>query len=419
MKGNDQVLGRVLLIACVFAIFSLLLTNLYAFRAERFPWDLDLRYNEICCMHEGVNPFDIWNRTVQSDRYVGYPRDDQPAIDSNGRRRVHAYPPWHATFFWWYGWVSKTFCVMLNSFAFSGIAVFMVLWLKRRYPKSDESLFWGIVLLPLMEPLVHCFTTMNYGVLEMGLLLAFATLYERRHDILLGIVWALMMIKPQFAILLFWTLLFGRRWKSIFVASFILVLATLPPAFVLGVSPMELILEIPEIGAPYVLQENAILAVVSNVIGVKMARLASLFGWAVVVCMAGAFSWALRKADTLTLLLPMSVFMYVRPYGHANDLLATWPLWLVLAALLTEPSDEFRRSAGYRWLKAFLVCQVAHWSFVFVWSLASLYISFSGLGWIYRGEAMVFSLLVFLAGVYTIIQHTRTLPAKRAFMIQS
>lgn len=406
---ESKIITYGLIVACVFAALSFLVPNVRVSASQVFPYDLDTRVNEIKCVFDGINPFDIWNGTVQSEKYVGIPRPDMPAAAFSGRKGVHAYPPWHTTFFWWYGYATKTFCVAINAMVFAGIFVYLLCWVKRRYePRKDMGLFWCAFILPLAEPLCHCFTTMNYGVLEMGLVLAFAWAYERKLNALLGLVWSLMMIKPQFAILLGWPLLFGRRFVAIAVACATLTAATLFPAYMLHVSPVELVLQIPKIGAPYVISYNPLFWGIARVLGSDIAEYASLAGWCAIILGCGAFSYILRKEDAITLLLPASVFLYMRPYSQPNDFLAAWSLWLFVALLAVECCNA--KVSGVKWWMSFLCCEIVHWTFVFAWNMVAFLFegSTNGLGWIYRAENLIFSALVSVAGVTTLlIAHSR------------
>ena len=114
MKTSKIATCQIALLAiafCVNGIYCLNFLKKYANYSNNWRCDLFYRYHEIVCMHEGIDPFDIFERKITSKKYIGYERPDKPNEPVNGRRIVHAYPAWHAALFWWYGYVHKWACL--------------------------------------------------------------------------------------------------------------------------------------------------------------------------------------------------------------------------------------------------------------------------------------------------------------------
>ena len=216
--------------------------------------DIDMRYNEVCCSYEGVNSFRVWNQEVVHERYQGLARPDKPEPWSPGKARVHAYPPWHTTFFWWYPWLPRGL-VYWGMFAFNIVAFMAVcVYFARKIPLEspwDKALFGLCGILPCAYVWGSHLATGNYPILVLVLFLLMIALLRRGHDMAAGLCWALMMTKPQMSALAFWPLLLAGRFKTIATAVAVVGAATLVPALVYGESPVELVAQVSQIGMPY------------------------------------------------------------------------------------------------------------------------------------------------------------------------
>lgn len=149
------------------------------------PCDLKLRYNELSCVHRGVNPFRIWNREVTDNQFHGLARPD---LDGPGcfaimdfANSVHAYTPWHTVFFWWYGWLPYEYVVALI-FLFIGLALAsVILFFKKHQPNSPSllALYWSLLLFFYSVPIICIIETGNYGGLIAGLTALFLLADEK------------------------------------------------------------------------------------------------------------------------------------------------------------------------------------------------------------------------------------------------
>lgn len=267
--------------------------------------DLNLRYNEVCCSHEGVNPFRVWDQEVVHGRYQGLRRPDKPEPRSPGKETVHAYPPWHTTFLWWYPWLPRGL-VLWGMFAFN-VAAFLAAgaYFARRLPLEspwDRAMFCLCGILPCAYMWGSHLLTGNYPILVLVLFLLMVELLRRGRDVAAGLCWALAMTKPQMAALFIWPLLLAGRFKTIATAAAVVAAATLVPALVYGESPVELVLQVPRIGLPYASVGGGLHLAVAAAGFVACGALSAVF--------AKSPSWIVRFVPVM---LVMPVWTYSLP----------------------------------------------------------------------------------------------------------
>jgi len=343
------------------------------------PWDLRMRHNELLCIHRGINPFRIWNREVKDAHFHGLARPEFEGPNCftvmDFDNSVHAYPPWHAVFFWWYGWLPYGYVVAIF-FLLAGFAlesVFRVFERLQPDSLSARAVFWSFLIFLYSMPIVACVESGNYGLLIAGLTVLFLAAEEKNRPVLSGVIWAVMMIKPQLVMLLFWPLLFQRRYVTIGVAIVTCLMATLVSAAFLHESPVDLIHQTYLLGIPYVETPiwwkpiDSLLGSYSNL--VRMGFFFGLCGW---------IAWWMRAVKPFVMryvapfiLLP--VWFYCQDY----DLLASWP-----AAYLILYWFHNRRQKWHGWI---FFCWLSCAMFKTVWVMTRQYLGFNpaGLGWIY------------------------------------
>lgn len=253
MKRNKILRVQIVLMAII-SILLLIYGVWFLARHPRFSCDLNMRYYEIACAHEGIDSFDIFERKISSDRFFGHPRPDKPDEEEGDRKDVHAYPAWHTAVFWWYGFVSEKACfaIMLGMYLCS--CVWIGIWAVKRIQFFDmEHYIAGILfLLVIMEYSInYVFFSMNYGLLLLGCSCLLYAVLEKKNEILASIAFSLIMTKPQIGILFLIPLIINRNYKTVIIAGLLCIIETLFTAWKLDKSPIELILQIPKIGAPY------------------------------------------------------------------------------------------------------------------------------------------------------------------------
>ena len=248
------VLSCVLLFALFHAITGVFLDGAGFFLSEeRFGNDLRWRQNEVCCAHQGVNSFRIWNHERELEGFRPIWRPDKENKGRPGDRSVHAYPPWHTSLFYFYGWMPQSMCLCFMSMVFGLCLCFIVAECIRifRLRIPDYGIPVAFCLSMIVVYAVRCFIFLNYGVLVLAAILAMNKALERNRDVCAGMLWAVAMIKPQVGLLFFWPLFWKKRYKTICVSITACLSLTFITSGLVKESVMDLILQVPEMAKPY------------------------------------------------------------------------------------------------------------------------------------------------------------------------
>lgn len=312
------------LLLCLLPVGSMFLGARATF--QRFQSvDLGFRYGEICCAHEGINSFEVWNRECFPERYKGGDRPDMPYDPDPAKIEVHYYPPWHVIAMWWMGRLSFTTVQWIYYIASAVGILFAGWWLYRQSPAGSlltKVAWWAILGAFLLRPLRDVLATGNYGLLMALCIGGLLWSLERRRDLLAGLFWALLMIKPQLGLLFFWPILFGRRFLSMGIAVGICLLCTGLVALNDHCSPIDLLLQIREVGLPY-LAENSVMG--------------NTTAWPI-FCFAlcGLLSFLFRHFSSWQFrVLPTIVLIPIWTYLQLHDKVILWPFILLLANIVT------------------------------------------------------------------------------------
>ena len=336
------VLGPALLICLVAALA--LLGAYVAWRADAAPvfCDFDLRYNEMLCSHQGVDPYDVWERkTTVGGMFQGFWRPDMPRTGGDETRPgvmyVHSYPAWHTTYFWWYAWLPRSAChfLMLLLSAASYAAAFAYLYrncLPEALPRAGRAMVVSLAFLACAPSAGFQIRMINYGAMLLLLFLLAVECLRRGHDVACGACLAVMMVKPQVAIPFFWPLLIARRYRAVLAAVAICSLATLWPSFVYGRSPVELLLELTKFGAPYVaLYKGPLFRLSRLVFGHDLAMFGQM---AAGFAACGALSWLVRGSKSwLVRFLPAMAVFPLWTYSWSHDLVMHLCCYSAIASL--------------------------------------------------------------------------------------
>jgi hypothetical protein len=316
---------------------------------ERRFGDLGLRASEVACAHEGIDSFRIWNREIVSDRYCPAPCPGRPHVDAAGRRAVHAYPPWHTVFFWFWGYLSPTAAAVamcaVNLLLLAGLG-----WAALTFsPKIPHVRYWMCVLgvFFLADPVCLCVKQGNYGILLAAVTVLMYWALEKRHDVLAGLCWAVMMIKPQVGVLFFWPLFFQRRGRVVTVAAVTCLVLTGVAAKLVNASPWDMIARMSEIGKPYMLDPSGgapHFVFASKILGRHVVEVVAACGF--VVC--GVLCFWLRTAPAWWIrTLPAAVLFPFWTYSKIYDNVVAWNFFLLAAGLYAAHAvrkDGFART---------------------------------------------------------------------------
>lgn len=215
-------------------------------------WDFTLRHGEVSCLVDlHVDPYDIFSGAVKDETYLPFRvrfEQEENALDF---RWVGGYPPWEYTLllpfsFLSLHWADAAYKVL------ELVALFVVVFFSFRRSSRIQTSRWKRLLLAysfvLLPPVAwdFAFKYGNWAVLFCAGVAVLIVCLDKGWQILAGLVWAFLMIKPQQGIWFAIPLLFRRQFKTIGVAVATCLVASVPPAVLCGKSPVELILEIPK-----------------------------------------------------------------------------------------------------------------------------------------------------------------------------
>lgn len=366
----------ILLIFIVGLIGGVLSENKF-FSDSTFATDLRLRRNEICCAHQRVNSFRIWNRDVDLPGFAPMSRFDRPKYERKQEDRVvHAYPAWHTAFFYFYGWLPELMCIALMALIFGFCFKFSVdeIFRLSRKNASQGRAVAAFALAMISFHAAQCFFLLNYGILLLALLFMLCRMVDADRPYLSGICWAIMMIKPQVGLLFFWPLFWRMKYKTIITAVAICICATSITAIIVKENPVDLILQIAEIGRPY-----GSYILVDRILKPLIGDFAPFVWMGGVFIFAGILSYLTRGSSFIQMCVPITVLIPIWTYSQGHDLVILAPWYIMVAIKFIEGgaySKMFRGCVGW-----FVFATLFMW----IWSLlmGAKIFDPTGMGWLY------------------------------------
>ncbi len=221
--------------------------------ASLMGFDFQLRYNEIQCVLSGVDPHLIQSGETKLGEYLPFSWETKDSFSLHSY--VYGYPPWEYTFMLPFALLPKLAAAKIwLSFEFlCAVCLLVAIFF---YCRGADKAVWkgclGLVFaFSALWPIAACISCLNFGVVIAALAALMCAFLDRRKDVLAGICWALMMVKPQTAMLFAVPLLFRGKFKVILVAVLVCVVAMLLPAALCGRNPLEMILELRSFGSDY------------------------------------------------------------------------------------------------------------------------------------------------------------------------
>ena len=314
--------------------------------------DIEYRWNESVLMHRGIDPFDVWAHKVEVPGFQGLIRPDMEE-EMRGVPMVHAYAPWHSALTWFYGWMNRDVLRSLLFGLYAAILFCMVVkfYLVARQGTDHPAPATAFFAVLLLLPGTNNFHALNYGLLLAVVLWAMVHMVKREREFLVSLCLVVMMFKPQIGLLFCWPLVAMGKTRAVVTAAAICLALTCVPACVLGKSPIELILQVPQLGAPYATTFHAALLqmLITRLFGSNAPIL-----WAIAMFAAcGAWTWSLRKkGDVLLMFLPASAIFPIWTYSRIHDVVIAWPIMLLVSLAL------FRRN-GYAPIQKFTFAMCA------------------------------------------------------------
>ena len=214
------------------------------------PCDMKLVVAENECLLKGVDPYDVFKENVKLSGYISqYPSSSVQAGDAATEMRVGVNPPWVYTAFMPFCLFSHRgasvawFCI---KFLCLGVLLLCGVKIARRMGRDKEdSLIVGVLsVLAIALPAFQDFLSMNWALVTVVAAMLMAACLNSGHDILAGVCWAFVMLKPQIGLAFAIPLVMMGRFKTCLAAVATCFAASIPPALMCGKSPVEMVLAI-------------------------------------------------------------------------------------------------------------------------------------------------------------------------------
>lgn len=296
--------------------------------------DFRLRYNEVQCVRSGIDPYLVWSGAIQSDAFYSYNHPEWKTAAS--AKPVNAYPPWEYTFLLPLTFLPYPVAWHVYRIGEIAILVLFAIWNYHRGLKVNHDALDGLFLsasaLFVGMPTWTMVKMDNYGIFFIPVAILLARSLASKREIVSGLCLAVLMIKPQIGVLFAITALFQGRWRSCVAGAVVCMLASLYPAVLLHLSPLDLVLQIPQYGSD--VAHSSLL--VPNRVFVFLAK---SFGHLTVAAANGVaglllFSiaaWRLRRSEEpIERILPAILFIGVWTYCSWSD---RW-LWCIPQTVL-------------------------------------------------------------------------------------
>ena len=340
-------------------------------------WDFVLRYGEVSCLANiHVDPYDIYSNVVQDNLFRPYKQKFELDSDAMDFRWVCGYSPWEYTLILPFSFLPiRSAAAIYKGFELGALAIVLCFAFRRSKrigaPMSARLILCSSFLLVAPLGWDWAFKYDNYAILFCAGAVALVVSLDKGWQILAGLAWAFLMVKPQQGIWFAIPLLFRRQFKTVGVAVATCLAASIPPAILCGKSPLDLILEMPKFRYEGYWQTSLfpprIYTFANEFFFPRFALFLGLF-----ICLVFCLwaSWKLRKEKNWFIALQPTFFCVCAGYPLWNQdwlycffpiffLLETWAnsgkyshrirtTSFVLAIALTNPLTWARYNFGFR-----------------------------------------------------------------------
>ena len=208
---------------------------------------------------------------------------------------------------------------------------------------KSESLVIGMLsILAIAVPILQDFCSQNWMVILLAaaaLMTACLNMGSRRGDIMAGICWAVLMIKPQTGLLFAVPLLMRRKFTTCATAVLTCIIMSIPPSIMCGTSPIELIFVTPGSNSAQFWGCGTFPSFLTELIPQNAAIMVGLaVGVGICVAMTRLLS---NHDDWLFMLMPAAVcsmyWTYARCYSHVMG----WFFFACISfAIIRRPSSR-------------------------------------------------------------------------------
>ena len=303
--------------------------------------DFTLRYDEVRCVLDGIDPFAVTRGEAPPSPYVPF------NAWSMGKMPLTGYTPWTYVLMLPFGLLPKWLAAAAYTLLELACVVFMFREAFRhalRYGLDEKKASMvACSLFVLLYPFTSAFGVGNFGIPFAAAIMIFAKSLEKGNWAIAGACWAFLMCKPQIGLLFAIPVLWHRQWKTLVAAVVLCVAGTIPVSLWLDVSPVELLVEVARDGdvgvyatdfLPLVLFRH-IISVVPK--GTVLALHAAVGVVACVYC-----TWKVRKSsDWWIRIAPASFFATVWTYGWPHDK-SIYALCVIVAVVLYMQMERER-----------------------------------------------------------------------------
>ena len=288
-------------------------------RGHAIGVDMELRYNEMKCVRAGINPFDIWSGAATSPDFCRF--DTRPLTGAP----VHTYPPWEYTLAMPLTFLSQRGAGAAMECLILLFAVIVAVWCYRRGRAATGSWQGGLLCagaalltgLPIHEE----FRSQNYYLLCTAATLGLVSSLNRGRQVLGGVCWALMMVKPQYGVLFAIPILWRRQFTTLAVAVALCLAASVPPALMTHTPLPDIILQAGRAGSEYFIRSGLIPAMIFQPITARLpgfpAALSAVLGIGLCLWLTGLMR---HRRDWFEFVLPTvfctTIWTYCLMYGH-------------------------------------------------------------------------------------------------------
>jgi hypothetical protein len=326
-------------------------------------YDFSLRYHEVECLRQGIDPYDVVTQRVQSKEFALFATPEVAL----GAKALHVYTPWEYTWFLPLSFLSEKAAggvfLFLSILALISIAIYAYYSGHDLRGRWEDGLFVATSSLLLGSAAGELFEFANYGAFNAFLILLLAVALSKGYNILAGIVWALLMTKPQIGVLFAIPLLFKRRYITMGVAVAICVVSILPPMLMCGRNPLDLLLEVPR-GCAFVAEENGTMLIPSQIFVRLKGRVPSaLLGGVSMIVGSGIcvwLTWRLRKNNSwLVIITPAVVCALLWNYCKPHDRVILWVTQFLIAHFMLRTKKTSIR------IFCLMILVLTAWPFVY------------------------------------------------------
>ena len=304
------------------------------------PCDMKLVVAENECLLKGVDPYDVFKEKVKLSGYISqYPSSNVQVGDVATEMCVGVNPPWVYTAFMPFSLLSHRgasavwFCI---KFLCLGVLLLWGVRIARRAGRDkEEALIVGVsAVLAIALPAFQDFLSMNWALVTVVATMLMATCLNGGRDILAGVCWAFVMLKPQIGLAFAIPLLMMGRFKACLAAVATCFVASIPPSLMCGKSPVEMILAI---SGAYTRDYWGCGTMPHFLVDILSQGPAILFGLVVGASVCAFMVWMMRKEkDWFFLLMPVAACSVTWTHARCYSHVMYWFFFVCLAITLIK-----------------------------------------------------------------------------------